>query len=130
MIHLENGSFHLALNHMRLAAEAGYPDAVEILWKLFHLGKLDKVDLEKTLRAHKAACDEMDSEDRQRSDARDEAMSGNDDLLKHLYASYYLGYLNAKQLEEALQMHRAGVDRKEIGAFVTNATFSPSSIYS
>ena len=115
------GNLHLANKHLRLAAEAGDKDSIKNIWKHFYERKLSKTDLEEILRAHHAACDEMDSEDRQRSDARDEAMSGKDDTLKRLYGCYYLGYLNAKQLKEVLRMHRKGCGLEEICKFIANA---------
>jgi hypothetical protein len=54
---------------------------------------LSKPELEKTLRAHKAASDEMNSEKRERCDACNEAKAGNDGLLNNIYAGYYLGFV-------------------------------------
>ena len=69
------GNFHLATKHYRLAAEAGYKPAMKNIWNLFSNEKLSKTDLEEILRAHQAACNEMDSEDRQRYDAWLEVMT-------------------------------------------------------
>ena len=115
------GNFHLATKHYRLASEAGNKLAVKQIWKLFSIGKLSKADLEEILRAHQAACDEMDSEDRRRYDAFDKAMAGKDDVLKGLYSAYYKGVTNAKELKEALKMHRDGSGLEEIGMFIGNA---------
>ena len=109
---------NLANKHYRLAAEAGHPIAVEQIWKQFHEKKLNKADLEEILRVHQSACDEMDSVDRQRYAARDAAKAGNDGTLKGLYESYYMGHLNAKQLEEGLKMHRNKGGIAEIQEFV------------
>lgn len=106
----DEGNFQLASKHFRLAAGAGHTVAVEQVWKHFLDGTLSKAKLEETLRAHQSTCDDMDNENRQRSDAHDEAMSGNDDTLKCLYASYYSGQINAKQLEKVLKMHKNGHD--------------------
>ena len=89
------------------------------VWQLFSDGKLSKADLEKILRLHHAACDEMDSGDRQRSDAFEKALAGNDDLLKDIYGGYYDGFINSKQLERALKMHRNGIGRADIKKFFT-----------
>ena len=117
-VHANKGNFHLATKHFRLAAEAGHKVAVKQIWKLFSMGKLSKTDLEEILRAHQAACDEMDSEDRQKFDASQEAEAGNDDTLERIYGSYYHGYVNAKQLEEALEMHRKGSEIADIQKFL------------
>ena len=63
----------------------------------------------------------MDSEDRQRFDAFEEAMAGNDDVLKDLYKNYYFGYINAKQLKEVLKMHRNGSGEEAIRKVIANA---------
>ena len=117
----EKGNFHLAIKHYRLAAEAGSKVAVKEIWKLFSNGKMSKTDLEETLRAHQFACDEMESEDRRRFDAFKEAMAGNDKILQGFYGIYYEGHINAKQLKEALKMHRNGSEEVEIFKFLANA---------
>ena len=114
------GNFHLANKHYRLAAEAGQKTAIKQIWTLFSHGNVSKTDLEEILRAHQSICDEMDSEDRQRYDALKEAMAGNDEVLKDLYGAYYLGWFGAKQLKEALKMHRNG-KVQEISNFLANA---------
>ena len=101
-LHATAGNFHLAIKHFRLAAEAGSKLAVKEIWKLFSMGKLSKADLEEILRAHQAACDEMDSEDRRRNNAYEEAMAGNESVLQRIYGSYYVGHINAKQQKEVL----------------------------
>lgn len=95
---------------------------MEVLWKYFSLGKLSKSELEKVLREHKRACDAMDSEDRQRFVASEEAMAGKDDFLKYTYSSYYLGYISKKHLEEALGMHRSGSGETEIDSFLSRVS--------
>ena len=63
----------------------------------------------------------MDSEDRQRYDASEDAFAGTDDILKDLYGSYYSGTINAKQLKSALKMHRNGSGEDAIRKFLANA---------
>ena len=53
---------------------------MKIMWKLFHKGLISKAELEDILRANKDACDEMNTEDRERCIASREAMAGNDDF--------------------------------------------------
>ena len=121
-VSVDEENFQLATKHYRLAAEAGHESAVREIWKLFSNGELGKTDLEEILRAHQSACDEMDSEDRRRYDAFNEAMEGNDENLKDIYIAYYYeGVINAKQLKEALAMHRKGCRVAEIRKFIANA---------
>ena len=115
---LSSRSYHLAIKHLRLAAEAGEKHAVKVIWRAVSIGKLSKTDLEEILRAHQAARDEMDSEDRRRLEAYENALTGDDDILKGLYETYYEGIFNAKQLKEALKMHRNGSGLAEIQKFV------------
>ena len=114
----DKGNYYLANKHLRLAAEAGDENAVKQLWQHFSDGKLSKKDLEEILRTHQAAYNEMDSEDRQRFDARNEALTGNDKILKGLYGSYYFGYTNAEQLRGVLKMHQKGCGLEEIREFL------------
>jgi TPR repeat protein len=102
------GHIDLAIKHWHLAAAAGHDDSMEWLWKCFHKGRLSKPDLEKALRAHKAASDEMKSEERGRCDAFKKALAENDERLTLIYKVYYLGYINAKELKKVLNAHRAG----------------------
>jgi TPR repeat protein len=111
------GEIELAIKHWHLSAAAGCDHAMKLLWKCFSKGTLSKPDLEKTLRAHKASSDEMNSEERERLDAAVEARAGNDELLIRIYGSYYLGYINAKELKKALKGHRAG-DRTAVETFL------------
>ena len=104
----KEGNIDLAIKHLHLAAAAGHDRSMKCLWECFSKGKLSKTDLEKALRAHKAATDEMNSEERERHAASREAKAGNDVLLNNIYASYYLGFMNAKELNVALKNHRAG----------------------
>ena len=103
----KEGNYDLAIKHWHLSAAAGHDEAIKRLRDCFSKGKLSKPDLEKALRAHKAACDEMNSEVRKRFAARRDAEAGDDELLKHIYFSYYFGYLNAK-VKKVLIAHRAG----------------------
>ena len=101
-------NYDLAIKHWHLAAAAGDDLSMKDLWQSFHKGRLSKLDLEKTLRAHKAASDEMKSEERERHDASQEAEAGNDELLENIYDSYYFGFTNTKELKVALKAYRAG----------------------
>jgi len=103
----ENEEHNLAIKHFKLAAAAGHEDATKRLWKYFP-SKLDKAELEETLRAHKLACDEMKSEERERYEAWKEAMAGNDGTLKSIYLHYYGGILTAKELNKALKVYQGG----------------------
>jgi hypothetical protein len=100
-------NYDLAIKHFKLAATAGQEDAMKELWKYFP-SKLDKAELEETLRAHKEACDDMNSEERERCEAMEKAMAGNDETLKELYATYYTGMMTAKELNKALKVYRRG----------------------
>ena len=113
------GEIELAIKHWQLAAEAGCDYSMKDLWDCFSKGKLSKPDLEKALRAHKAACDEMNSEERKRYDAAKEARVGNDEFLKSIYDMYYLGYINAKELKKSLKAHAAG-DLRAVETFLAN----------
>ena len=108
LISAQEGNIDLAIKHSRLAAAAGCDDAMKCLWECFSKSTLSKPDLEKALRAHKAASDEMNSEERERFAAAKEATAGNDKLLEDIYTLYYGGYLNAKELKVVLKHHRAG----------------------
>ena len=104
----EEDNYDIAIKHWHLAAAAGHDNAMNCLWKCFSEGNLSKPDLEKALRANKATCDEMNSEERKRFDAWKNAEAENDEVLKIIYESYYGGYINAKELKAALKAHRAG----------------------
>jgi hypothetical protein len=104
----EEGKHDLATKHWHLAAAAGCDDSMKCLWDCFSKGKLSKMDLLKSLRAHKATSDEMKSEERERYDAWRDAEAGNDERLTLIYRSYYAGYTNAKELKVALKAYRAG----------------------
>ena len=79
---------------------------------------MDKADLEEILRAHQAACDEMDSEDRRRNDAYEKALDSTDVILRDLHIMYYDGFMNAKQLKEVLKMHQKGCGVEKICGFL------------
>ena len=91
------------IQHWRLAAEGGYVKSMKNIWKEFHNGNISKAELEATLRRHKEACDEMDSEERKRFQAYREAKFGNNEVLKTVYQKYYRGEINAKQLKELIK---------------------------
>jgi TPR repeat protein len=97
----------LAIKHFKLAAAAGEEDAVKHLWKYFP-SKLDKAELEAILRANHAARDEMNSEERKRYEAWQEALEGNDETLMGIYAHYYEGLMTAKELNKALKVYQSG----------------------
>jgi TPR repeat protein len=99
---------NLAIRHYKLAAAAGDKGATKSLWDYFSSDKLTKAALEETLRAHHAACDEMNSVERERYEAWQEAKAGNDDTLKQFYEDYYEGLITAKELNMALKAHRSG----------------------
>ena len=100
---LGDGNTELAIQHWRLAAEGGYVESMKKIWKEFYDGNISKDALEATLRRHKEACDEMDSEERKRYRAYREARAGGDDVLKAVYHKYYRGEINAKQLKELIK---------------------------
>jgi len=103
----EHQQHDLAIKHFKLAATAGDEYAMKRLWKYFP-SKLTKAELEETLRAHHAACDEMNSEERERLIAYDEAKAGNDSKLIRIYEHYYHGVITAKDLNKALKAYRSG----------------------
>jgi len=105
----------LAIKHFKLAAGAGNEDSMKELWKYFSSDKLTKAELEETLRAHHAACDEMNSEQRKRYIAWQKALAGNDATLINIYAHYYDGFMTAKELKKALRAHGSG-DFEELRA--------------
>ena len=104
---LDEGNIDLAMKHWHLAAAAGCDNSMKNLWDCFSKGKLSKPDLEKALRAHKAALDEMNSEERERFATWRDAEAVNDELLKAIYNMYYLGHINAKELQVALKAHQS-----------------------
>jgi len=103
----ERDNYDDALRHFKLAAEAGDEGAVKPLWMYFSKGKLSKADLENTLRAHKDAIDEMNSEDRERLAAMDKAEADGDDALVGIYDSYYHGEIKAKELAMMLKAYHS-----------------------
>lgn len=60
------GRAELGLEYLRTAAAAGDDDAVKKLWKGFRVGGISKDYLEKSLRAHQEANENMRSEERER----------------------------------------------------------------
>ena len=107
MFEYERGNHDAALRHYKLAAEAGDEGAVKNLWMYFSKGKLSKADLEKTLRVHKDAIDEMNSEDRERLAAMKKAESDGDEILSRIYYSYYDGEIKAKELTKMLKAYHS-----------------------
>ena len=119
MLLMEEDKYDLAIKHWHLGAVAGHDESMESLWYCFSKGKLSKPDLEKALRAYKAASDEMSSEDRERFDAYQDAFAGSDDFLKNIYRGYYTGFINAKELNKAIKAYRAG-DRLAVLTLLRN----------
>jgi len=115
----DEDNYDLAIKHWHLSAAAGCDDSIGSLWTCFYRDRLSKPDLEKALRAHKAASDEMKSEDRERYDAYKKAEAGIDERLIIIYQSYYLGHTNAKELEKVLKAYRAG-DWRAVHILLTN----------
>ena len=108
-VEAEEGKMDLAVRHWKLAAIAGDEPSMRNLWKCFYKGALEKAELEETLRAHKEACDAMNSVERERRNLLDAlAESGNDVALFELLKSYYKGEINAKQLKVAMKAHQNG----------------------
>ena len=100
--------YDLAIKHFKLAATAGDEYAMKKLWKYFSSQKLTKAELEETLRAHKLACDETNSEHRERYVAMNQSFEEDDKTLKGLYTGYYFGFITAKELNNALKAYRRG----------------------
>jgi TPR repeat protein len=111
----------LAIRHYKLAAAGGEKESMKRLWNYFSLDKMTKAELEETLKAHKEACDEMNSEERERYDAWKEAKAGNDAALKAMYGAYYLGLITAKELRVTLKAHGSG-DIDTVTAILSKAS--------
>ena len=111
----KSGHCKTAVRHFRLAAAAGFDDAVQELWKCFHKGKLSKPDLEEALREHQQASDEMKSEERERYRALENALDGDDQILTKFYSSYYQGELSSKELNRALEAYRSNSSEVDLG---------------
>ena len=99
----EGGNVKLAIRHWKLAAAAGDEPSTKELWKCFCKGALEKAELEETLRAHKEACDSMNSEERKRYALLKKAEADEDDLLENILMSYYRGEIKAKELNIVLE---------------------------
>ena len=106
-IEFDNGNCQLAMKHLKLAASAGHIPSIKRLWVSFQKKELSKADLEETLWAHKAACDQMISIQRTRLLAYEAAKEGNDELLTEHYESYYEGKISAKVLERVVTSHQS-----------------------
>ena len=102
-VEAENGNVEIAIRHWKLAAAAGDNHSTKQLWKRFYLGAFEKAELEETLRAHKAACDSMNSEERKRYALWGKAEVEGDDLLTSPLRNYYAGIIKAKELDLALK---------------------------
>ena len=102
-IEAENRNVNIAIRHWKLAAAAGDIFSVQLLWEHFYKGSLEKDELEETLRAHKEACDSMNSEERERYALLKKAEADRDDLLTNILRSYYNGDVKAKELNLALK---------------------------
>ena len=64
-IEAQNDNIDLAIRHWKLAAAAGDELSMKNLWQCFHQGTLEKAELVEALRAHKEACDAMNSVERE-----------------------------------------------------------------
>jgi TPR repeat protein len=60
-----NGNMERAVKHHIIAANLGYEISMKMLWRHYSAGNISKEQLEATLRAHKAAIDEMKSPERE-----------------------------------------------------------------
>ena len=108
MLEAEEGNIDLAIRHWKVAASAGDERSVKKLWAFFYRKALEKAELEVTLRAHKEACDVVNSEERERWKLFEKAReAGNGVSLEQLLGSYYLGEINAKQLKAEMKVHQA-----------------------
>ena len=108
-IEAQDDNIDLAIRHWKLAAGAGCEFSVKMLWKFFYNGALEKAELEKTLRAHKEACDSMNSVERGRYALWKKAEADNDVLLEKILISYYNGEIKAKELNKLLKAHQNGI---------------------
>lgn len=108
LLEAEEGNAVLAFRHYRLGAEAGCKDYMDTLWKWFYQGKISKDVLEDTLRKYHQACDNMNSEERERYSAWMKAKEENKGIEYGIYNGYYQGVLNAKQLKVCLANLRSG----------------------
>jgi len=66
--HGDNGNIDECIKHLKLAASAGFKDAMKDLMKTYKDKLVSKEDLAQTLRSYQASSDEMKSKDR--DDAR------------------------------------------------------------
>lgn len=105
-IEFNNGNSGDAMKHLKIAASAGHAPSMKRLWTMFQKKELSKVDLEETLRAHKAACDQMSSIERERILAYEAAKKSEDELLIEHYQSYYDGKISAKVLKRVVKSHQ------------------------
>ena len=102
-IDAEEENDDLAIRHWKLAAASGEKSSMENLWKCFFEGHLEKAELEETLRAHKEACDAMNSEERERSRLFEKTKEAGN-ALHELLRIYYKGDINTKQLKGAMKV--------------------------
>jgi TPR repeat protein len=65
LIEKENYNMERAVKHHIIAAKLGDEESMKVLWKHYSAGNITKEGLEATLRAHKAAIDEMKSPERE-----------------------------------------------------------------
>ena len=68
-IESRNGNNERAVKHFIIAANSGYEVSMKVLWEYYKDGDITKEDLDATLRAHKAAIDEMKSPEREAAEA-------------------------------------------------------------
>ena len=125
IIEAEKGNIDLAIRHWKLAAAAGDERSTKNLWKCFSKGTLGKAELEETLRAYKESCDSMSSEERERCKLFEKTMkAGNDATLVELLKWYYNGFINAKQLNKGLKLHKknAGMNFEQLMEAIERAS--------
>ena len=63
-IEQKKGNMGRAVKHLIIAANLGYEKSMKALWEVFKHGYITKEELDATLRSHKAALNEMKSEQR------------------------------------------------------------------
>jgi len=102
----------LAMKHYRLAAAAGHKEAMKRVKQYASRRKLSKAELDETKKAHKEACDEMSSEDRERYMAYEEVMARNNEALKNIYKCYYEGKVSAEELKNTMARVTAKKSKK------------------
>lgn len=102
-LELRDGNVDLAIKHYCLAAEAGDKAALKEIRKQVYEKNLAESDLNRIVRAHNKARDEMNSEQRERYEAFMLAGAKGDNMRLLLYAGYYSGNISASDLKAGLK---------------------------